>query len=73
VTTYFSNSDAIQARHSPDDDCGLEAAGDCGSGEHVFGKAEAAQANSDAELTLAHAKIGQLVVKRDFLAKASRQ
>ncbi len=28
------------------------------------------QANRDAELTKLHAKIGQLVVERDFLAKA---
>ncbi len=34
------------------------------------GKAEAAQATSDAELTKLHAKIGQLVVERDFLSKA---
>ena|SRR5271163_3488155 len=35
------------------------------------GKAEAVQANSEAELSRLHAKIGQLVVERDFLAKAS--
>ena len=29
------------------------------------------QANRDAEVTKLHAKIGQLVVERDFLAKAS--
>jgi len=34
------------------------------------GKAEAAQATSEAELTKLHAKIGQLVVERDFLSKA---
>ena len=34
-------------------------------------KAEAVQANSEAELSRLHAKIGQLVVERDFLAKAS--
>ena len=28
------------------------------------------QANRDAEVTKLHAKIGQLVVERDFLAKA---
>ena len=28
------------------------------------------QANRDAEMTKLHAKIGQLVVERDFLAKA---
>ena len=35
------------------------------------GRAEAAQAIGEAELTRLHAKIGQLVVERDFLAKAS--
>ena len=35
------------------------------------GKSEAAQATGEAELTRLHAKIGQLVVERDFLAKAS--
>ena len=30
----------------------------------------AVQANRDAEMTKLHAKIGQLVVERDFLAKA---
>ena len=35
------------------------------------GKAEAAVATGEAELTRLHAKIGQLVVERDFLAKAS--
>ncbi len=35
------------------------------------GKAEALQAPGEAELTRLHAKIGQLVVERDFLAKAS--
>ena len=35
------------------------------------GKAEAVQATGEAELTRLHAKIGQLVVERDFLAKAS--
>ena len=35
------------------------------------GKAEAAQATGEADLARLHAKIGQLVVERDFLAKAS--
>ena len=35
------------------------------------GEAEAMPANGEAELTRLHAKIGQLVVERDFLAKAS--
>ena len=35
------------------------------------GKAEAVAASSEAELEKLHAKIGQLVVERDFLAKAS--
>ena len=34
------------------------------------GKAEAAQGASEAELNRLHAKIGQLVVERDFLSKA---
>ena len=34
-------------------------------------KAEAAQATGEADLARLHAKIGQLVVERDFLAKAS--
>ncbi|GAC1338612.1 MAG: hypothetical protein NVSMB20_14920 [Bradyrhizobium sp.] len=34
-------------------------------------KAEAVQATGEAELNRLHAKIGQLVVERDFLAKAS--
>ena len=35
------------------------------------GKSEAAQATSEAELTKLHAKIGQLVIEKDFLSKAS--
>ncbi len=35
------------------------------------GKAEGVQATGEAELTRLHAKIGQLVVERDFLARAS--
>ena len=35
------------------------------------GKAEAAVATGEAELTRLHAKIGQSVVERDFLANAS--
>ena len=34
-------------------------------------KADAVQATGEADLTRLHAKIGQLVVERDFLAKAS--
>ena len=34
------------------------------------GKAEAAQAMSEAELARLHAKIGQLVIEKDFLSKA---
>lgn len=34
------------------------------------GKAEAVQAASEAELSKLHAKLGQLVVERDFLSKA---
>jgi transposase len=36
-----------------------------------LGKAEAAQVASEADVNRLHAKIGQLVVERDFLAKAS--
>jgi transposase len=35
------------------------------------GKAEAAEAAQSAEVEKLHAKIGQLLVERDFLAKAS--
>lgn len=35
------------------------------------GKAEATQATGEADLARLHAKIGRLVVERDFLAKAS--
>jgi transposase len=35
------------------------------------GKAEAAEAAQSAEVEKLHAKIGQLVVERDFLARAS--
>lgn len=35
------------------------------------GKSEAASAANEAETARLHAKIGQLVVERDFLAKAS--
>jgi transposase len=34
------------------------------------GKSEAVQAMSEAEVSKLHAKIGQLVVERDFLSKA---
>ena len=38
----------------------------------IFGaRAETPPAATEADLTLLHAKIGQLVVERDFLAKAS--
>jgi transposase len=38
----------------------------------IFGaKAETPPAATEADLTRLHAKIGQLVVERDFLAKAS--
>ena len=36
------------------------------------GKAEAVQANSEAELSRLHAKIGQLVVERDFFGEGLR-
>jgi transposase len=35
-----------------------------------LGKAEAVQATSEAELAKLHAKIGQLVIEKDFLSKA---
>ena len=34
------------------------------------GKAEAVQATSEAEMVKLHAKIGQLVIEKDFLSKA---
>ena len=34
------------------------------------GKAEGVQATSEAELARPHAKIGQLVIEKDFLSKA---
>ena len=34
------------------------------------GKAEAVQATSEEELTKLHAKLGQLVIEKDFLSKA---
>ena len=37
------------------------------------GAGEAAKVASDAEVDKLHAKIGQLLVERDFLAKASRR
>lgn len=41
-----------------------------GMAETFSGKSEAAQAASEADITKLHAKIGQLVVERDFLSKA---
>ena len=60
-----------QARAAPDPDCGVEARGDreAGQGVRREGRRESS-GNRDAELTKLHAKIGQLVVERDFLAKA---
>jgi len=42
-----------------------------GMAEVFSGKAEVAAAEREGELEKLHAKIGQLVVERDFLAKAS--
>ena len=42
-----------------------------GMGSTFSGAGEAAKAASEAEVEKLHAKIGQLVVERDFLAKAS--
>ena len=59
-----------QARHPPDDDCDVEAAGDRGHGGDLLGRTtEAAKAAGDTEIEKLHAKIGQLVVERDFLSK----
>jgi hypothetical protein len=62
-----------QARHSPDDGGRVEAAGD-GRADGVFSGKLAAQESAkaaEADVEKLHAKIGQLVVERDFLAKAS--
>ena len=48
----------------------MEAAGDREAGQGVRRQGFEVQANRDAEVTKLHAKIGQLVVERDFLAKA---
>jgi hypothetical protein len=58
-----------QARHSPDDDCDMEAAGDRGMAATFSGAGGAAKAAGDTEIEKLHAKIGQLVVERDFLSK----
>ena len=42
-----------------------------GMASTISGAGEAARAASDAEVDKLHAKIGQLLVERDFLAKAS--
>ncbi len=42
-----------------------------GMAEVFSGKAEAAATDREAELSKLHAKIGELVVERDFLRKAS--
>jgi transposase len=42
-----------------------------GMAEVFAGKAEAAEANREAEIEHLHTKIGQLVVERDFLRRAS--
>ena len=42
-----------------------------GLGSTFTGKTEAVQATGEAGLTRLHAKIGQLVMELDFLAKAS--
>ena len=50
----------------------MEAAGDREALAKVFDdKGFEIHANRDAEMTKLHAKIGQLVVERDFLRKAS--
>lgn len=41
-----------------------------GMAETFSGKSEAARAASEADIAKLHAKIGQLVVERDFLSKA---
>jgi hypothetical protein len=51
-------------------DCGVEARGNREAGQVFDDKRAEVQASRDAEVTKLHAKIGQLVVERDFLAKA---
>lgn len=58
-----------QARHPPHDDRDVEAAGDRGMAATFSGAGEAAKAAGEADLEKLHAKIGQLVVERDFLSK----
>ena len=60
-------ADGSQAWCPPHYDRILEASGHRWDGWHVF---RAAKAASESEMEKLHAKIGQLVVERDFLAKA---
>jgi hypothetical protein len=50
----------------------MEAAGYRGHGRRVRGQSRGAAAEREGELEKLHAKIGQLVVERDFLAKGER-
>ena len=47
----------------------MEAAGGQGDGGTCSGASDAAKAAGDTEIEKLHAKIGQLVVERDFLSK----
>jgi transposase len=48
----------------------MEAAGDDGMASTFAGASEVARASGEAQIDKLHSKIGQLVVERDFLAKA---
>ena len=60
-----------QARRAPDDDRRLEAAGHGRAGGGVLRQTGGEGGHPGRGLEKLHAKIGQLVVERDFLAKAS--
>ncbi len=61
-----------QARHPPDDQINAWKKQAIEGMSAVFsGKAEAAEAAREGEIDQLHAKIGQLVVERDFLRRAS--
>lgn len=55
-----------KAWRSPHDDCVVEAAAIAGMAGTFSGGGEASRAASDAEVDKLHAKIGQLLVERDF-------
>ena len=59
-----------EARRPPDDDRGVAQAGHRGASGVFSCKAEATEGAWEGEIDKLHAEIGQLVVERDFLAKA---